>query len=155
MSKGQTSMIAIVIAIVMLIFIMLFLFTNALSAPGTQSLRGEYRKLYVTNLLLSLLNTDTECGTLSDMIKSMYFGGKVCSDDDLEWKIHSHISSALASTGNTDYRWLLETTPKNFMSSTMQWGESTVISEPGYWDSRTVLSSGSSQLEVKLYIRTN
>ncbi|MBN1896303.1 MAG: hypothetical protein JW789_01065 [Candidatus Aenigmarchaeota archaeon] len=152
--KGQTSMVAILISIVLLVFIMFFLFSTALSETPGEDTKAEYRNLYVTNMLISLLNTDTECGTVGDIVKAFYFGGYDCSQDESNKKIGELVNRTLLATGNPDYVWLLETRPENFISSERQWGDSRVTDEPGFWDATTFLSSGGNRIEVKLYIQT-
>ncbi|UCD02990.1 MAG: hypothetical protein JSV63_04385 [Candidatus Aenigmatarchaeota archaeon] len=150
--KGQTSIAAIVIAVILVIFLMIFLFATTISQQIGSDYRDEYRNLYVTNMLLSLLNTDTECEKFSDMVKDRYFGGAICTEEEIVYKLGSHINDTLKATGNTNYRWLLEVEPKFQGSFITQWGDSSVTDEDGYWDARTFLSSGPYRLEVKLYI---
>lgn len=150
--KGQTSILAIAIAVIMVMFMMIFIFTTTITRQLSGDLDAEYRNLYVTNLLLSVLNTETNCGSFADMIKTSYFGGRICTDEVIREKLDFHISEVLSATGNTNYEWLLETEPDGG-TSIFQWGNPGVRDEPGYWDARTVLSSRGSRIVVKLYIR--
>ena len=151
--KGQSSMAAIAIAIVLLVFLMVFMFTMAFPSVD-QNLRGEYRKLFSTNALLSVLNTETECGKFSDMLKAQYFGGGKCGDGAFASRIEGYMDGILMLSGHTDYDWLMEATPKSFSGTTTSWGDETVTDTNGYWGSTTILTWGGAQLEVKLYIRT-
>jgi hypothetical protein len=152
--KGQTSMIAIVIAIVMLVFIMLFMFTSLLGAQAGQSVRSEYRNLYAHSILLSLLRTDTECGTYSEVLKGAYFGGGKCDSlDFLAARLPARIAAILNGTGHTDYEWFLEASPKNFRGNMMAFGNPVVKESMDRWDARTVITWEGYQLEVKIYIR--
>ncbi len=149
--KGQTSMVAVVIAVVMVIFIMIFILMDVLSPDQESiSLKTEYRDLYTNNLLLSMLETDTDDGKMSDLLKKSYFGSGTGFDE----RIDEYMLFVLNATGHTDYDWLLEVNPNNFQMAFRSWGNTLVTASPGYWDARTILTSGGNQIEVKLYIRT-
>lgn len=148
--KGQASMIAIVIAMVLIVFIMVFMMANTFSGQETETLKTEFRDLYANNLFLSLLVTETECGTFSDMLKAEYFEGRTCFSEKLE----TYMKGTLNATGNTNYAWLIEAEPKDFVGTIKQWGNPSVTETRGYWDATTILSWSGKQLEVKLYIRT-
>jgi hypothetical protein len=148
--KGQTSMVAIVIAMVLVMFIIIFLMTGALSDQESTVIKMDHRDLYANSLLLSLLATETSDGLFSDMLKDAYFG----SQENFGEKAPVFINYVLNATGHTDYDWLIEAEPKDFVGTTKQWGNSEVTDTPGYWDARTILTRGGNQLEVKLYIRT-
>ncbi len=152
--KGQTSIVAIVIAVVIVMFIMIFMFTTTVTQQLSDDLDAEYRNLYVTNLLLSLLNTETDCGTFADMIKTYYFGERLCTDEEFNEMLNFHIFEVLNATGNTNYEWLLETEPETG-TGVLQWGNPDVTASHGYWDARTVLSSQGFRIQVKLYIRSD
>lgn len=151
--KGQSSMIAIAVAIVMLIFIMLFMITTTVTNPPGQVIRSEFRNLYAHNLLLSLLRTDTSCGTFSEVLKGAYFGGGKCdSMPFLDEKIPGYIKTVLNATGNTDYGWYIQATPKKFVGSELGFGNPAVKDSLDRWDARTMITWEGYQLEVKLYI---
>jgi hypothetical protein len=153
--KGQTSMIAIVIAVVMVMFIVIFTLTSTLSSETSDAITGEYRKTYATNLIISLLNTKTECGTFSDMLEAAYFGGGECGSGEFEKRLPVYMEYILNATGHTEYRWLIEVEPRGFVHTARQWGDSSVTSSPGYWDGTTIIPRGQSQLDIKLYIRAD
>ncbi len=148
--KGQTSMLAIVIAMILILFIVIFMLTGMFSDDETANMKTQQRDLYANNLLLSLLSTDTSEGTFSDMLKDEYFGGGTAFGE----MAPVFIKATLNATGNTDYDWLIEAEPKDFVGVVKQWGNPAVTEKPGYWDARTVVTWGGNQLEVKLYIRT-
>jgi hypothetical protein len=153
--KGQSSMIAIVLAILMLVFIMIFLLAAGLGSQTSQSLRSEYRNLHAHNMLLSLLRTDTECGTYSDVLKGAYFGGGKC--DSMQFmtdRLPGRIMAMLNGTGHTDYDWFLEASPKNFQGSVLSFGNPVVKESMDKWDARTFLTWEGYQLEVIIYVRT-
>jgi len=148
--NGQSSMIAMVLAMVLVVFIIIFMLSSTFSGQADQTLKTEFRDMYTNNLLLSLLATDTKCGTFSDMLKEEYFEGRTCFSE----KLGKYMKGVLNATGNTNYAWLIEVEPKDFQGVSKQWGDTTVKDEPGYWDARTILSWSGRQLEVKLYIKT-
>ena len=153
--RGQSSMVAIAIAIVMLVFIMLFLMTSTLSVQPGQVIRSEYRNLYAHNLLLSLLRTETGCGTFSEVLKGAYFGGGKC--DSLPFmteRVPGYISSVLNGTGSTDYEWFMQATPKNFQGSELEFGNPAVKDSMDRWDARTMITWEGYQLEVVMYMKT-
>ena len=153
--KAQASMMAILIAMVLLIFIVIFMLTTSFNDEDFQSSRAEYRNLFASNLLLSLLNTDTECGKFSDMLKADYFGGGRCTDGFTD-RIDDYMTMVLNETGYTNYRWLIEAEPKDFIGGvTKTWGDETVKDSLGFWSPPpTILTWSGSPLEVKLYIRS-
>ena len=148
-------MIAIAVAIVMLIFIMLFMLTYSLTAQPGQAVRSEFRNLYAHNLLLSLLRTDTACGTFSEVLKGAYFGGGKC--DSLPFmteRVPDYIASVLNGTGSTDYDWFMQASPKNFQGNELGFGNPAVPESLDRWDARTMVTWEGYQLEVKIYIRS-
>jgi hypothetical protein len=153
--KGQTSMAVIVIAIVLLVFLTIFLLTTTEPA-GNAEAKLEYRNLFATNMLLSILNTETaDCGSLSDMLKTEYLGGGTCGDE-FGVRIEKYVEFLLIASGHTDYEWLIEVSQKNLDGTTMQWGNP-VAKEKGKerpWDASTIIMTGGVQLEVKLYMKT-
>ena len=152
--RGQSSMIAIVIAILMMVFIMIFMLSSLMGSQASLSLRSEYRNLYAHNMLLSLLRTDTKCGSLSDVMKGAYFGGGKCDSlPFLSDQLPSHISAMLNGTGHTDYDWFLEASPKNFQGSVLSFGNPDVKEAMDRWDARTMITWEGYQLEVKIYVR--
>lgn len=148
--KGQTSMVAMVIAMVLVLFIMIFLMTGTFTDQESTTLKMEHRDLYANSLLLSLLATETSDGIMSDLLKDEYFA----SQERFGQKAATFITNVLNATGHTDYDWLIEAEPKDFVGVVKQWGNPGVTESPGYWDARTILTWGGNQLEVKLYIRT-
>lgn len=151
--NGQASMMAIMMAVVIVIILFMFLLTNALT-PKESSIntKTEFRDLFATNLLLSLLNTDVGCGTMEDLVKAEFFVDD-CPGVTLEDKLDYYMDAVLLATGQTNYDWKFEVKPKNFGGSAKSWGNDEVTSELGYWNSLTFLSWMGKQLEVKLYIR--
>jgi uncharacterized membrane protein len=149
--KGQTSMVAIVIGIVMVIVILIFLVTSTVPTRNIE-LRDEYRNLYAANMLLSILNTDTDCGSFSDLLKAEYFAGGTCDDDEFTQRIDGVAEWLLLATGHPEYEWLIEVSPKGF-GATRTWGDEKVTEKLGYWSATTLLTWGGNHLEVKLYIR--
>jgi hypothetical protein len=153
--KGQTSMIAIVIAIVMVAFIALFMFTSTLTTQSSQSTRNEYRSLFATNLLLSMLNMETDCGPFSDFLENALEGvGGDCGKEEFERRFPRYVDAVLNATGHTDYDWYFEVTPKDFVSTTYRLGNPAVTDTRGFWDATSIMTWGGNPLEVKLYIRT-
>jgi len=153
MMKGQTSMIAIVIGVVLVIFLMLFILITTLPS-GSSTARAEYRQLFATNMLLSVLNTETDCGSFSDMIKASYFGGGKCAGTEFGERIVKYMPDLLYLSGHTDYAWQIVATPKNFVDHEESWGDDTVTETRGYWTALTHRTWGGSILEVKIYMRT-
>jgi len=153
--RGQTSMITIAIAIVMIVFIMIFLLTSSLVPQQSQTLKSEYRNLYAHNMLLSMLRMETRCGSISDVLKGAYFGGGKCdSMPFLEARLPGYINSVLYATGNTEYEWFFEATPKDFQGSVLGFGNPAVKDSMEKWDARTMITWEDYQLDVKIYIRT-
>jgi len=151
---GQSSMIAIIIAILMIVFIMIFMLSPLLGSQSGTALRSEYRNLYAHNMLLSLLRTDTKCGSFSDVMKGAYFGGGKC--DSLPFladQLPGHISAMLNGTGHTDYDWYLEASPKNFQGTMLAFGNPDVEKAMDKWDARTMITWEGYQLEVKIYVK--
>lgn len=157
--KGQTSMAVIVIAIVMLVFLAIFLLT-ATEPSGNIDARDEYRKLYATNMLLSVLNTDTpDCGSFSDMLKAEYFGGGKCDNTQFGERVAPMVNELLFLSGHTDYEWQIVASPKNFDKDEQSWGTAELRDDDGYacngcWGVNTMLIWGGSVLEVKIYMKT-
>jgi hypothetical protein len=148
--KGQTSMVAMVIAMVLVVFIIIFLMTGTFTDQESTNLKMEQRDLFTNNLLLSLLVTETSDGLMSDLLKDEYFASR----ENFGRRAETLITNVLNATGHTDYDWLIEAEPKDFVGVVKQWGNPAVTGTPGYWDARTILTWGGNQLEVKLYIRT-
>jgi hypothetical protein len=157
--KGQTSMAVVVIAIVMLVFLAIFLLTMT-EPSGNADAKAEYRKLYATNMLLSLLNTQTsDCGSFSDMLKGSYFGGGKCDDEVFGNRIGTYIPEILYLSGHTDYDWFIVASPKNFEGTEQSWGNAELRDDDGYacngcWGVSTMLTWGGSMLDVKIYMKT-
>ena len=145
-------MMAILVAIVMLIFIVMFLFSSVIRDQGGAAMKAEYRNLYANNMLLSLLRMDVSCGLMSDALKSAYFGSGSCSGFGFESAFTEFADELVLSTGNPDYEWLLEASPKNFDGSVVTWGNQNVKGNQESWDARTILTWEGKQLEIKLYI---
>jgi hypothetical protein len=151
--RGQASMIAIVIAILMLVFIMIFMLFSTLGSPESLAMRSEYRNLFAHNMLLSLLRTDTECGSFSDVMKGAYFGGGKC--DSLPFladRLPGRVSAILNGTGHTEYDWFLEASPKGFQGSVLAFGNPGVKEAMDRFDARTMITWEGYQLEVKIYV---
>ena len=157
--KGQTSMAAIVIAIVLLVFLAFFLFTTTEPA-GNAEAKLEYRNLFATNMLLSILNTQTpDCGSFSDMLKAEYFGGGRCGDEAFGERIGIYVKDILLLSGHTDYDWLIVASPNNFVGNKISWGKEELVDENGRaclgcWTAETKLTWGGIMLAVKLYMKT-
>jgi hypothetical protein len=152
--NGQSSMAAIVMAVVLIVFLAVFMLTTSEPA-STAEAKLEYRKLFATNTLLSILNTETEdCGTMGDMLKASYFGGGKCESTAFDERIEGYMDYVLLSSGHTDYDWLIEAAPKDFEGEESQWGNPAVTEKKGYWDARTMLTWGGSVLDVKIYMKT-
>ncbi len=154
--KGQTSMMAIVIIIILMVFLMIFLATST-TDEGNMQVMEEYRNLFASNMLLSILNTDTSCGTFSDMLKAEYFGSGKCGDTAFTDHIDEYVDHILLTTGHTDYDWMIEAEPKDFNGITREWGhggEDGVKSHIDRRNSLTILTWGGRMLEVRLYLRT-
>lgn len=149
-------MIAITIAILILVLITVFLLSAALSSQSGQEFKGEYRNLYAHNMLLSMLRTETDCGSFSDVLKAAYFGGGKCdSDEFMESRLPVLMASLLNATGHTEYEWFLEASPENFQGSELSYGKEDVKQSLERWDARTMITWEGYRLEVKLYIRTS
>lgn len=152
---GQTSMVAIMMGILMLMFIMIFLVLIPLDNQPIQNIRSEYRNLYAHSLLLSLLRLDTDCGQLSDVIKGAYFGGGRCdSTQFLLDRMPSYVTGILFETGHPDYDWYLECSPKDFQGGVLAFGNPGVKESNVKWDARTMITWEGYQLEVIIYMKT-
>jgi hypothetical protein len=148
-------MIAIAIAIVMLIFIAIFLLSSSLGSQTSQTLKAEYRNLYAHNALLSVLRTETECGTMSDVMKAAYFGGGKCdSRKFLDSRMPGFMQDMLNATGHTDFDWFIEASPQNFEGVSLSLGNPAVKDAKEKWDARTLINWEGYQLEAKLYLMT-
>jgi hypothetical protein len=155
--NGQTTMVAVVIAVVMLMFLAVFMLTSFISSYGGGTTDSEYRDLFATNTLLSLLGTQTDCGSFADMLEASYFGSGRCDDDEFEKRLPDYMKYVLNETGHTDYRWMLEISPSGVSSSARVYpeGGEDITAKLGYWDSNTMLSRGGNHIEVKLYMRND
>jgi hypothetical protein len=153
--KAQSSMIAIVISVLMLVFLFIFLLSAPTVSQVSQSLNTEYRNLFAHNALLSILAMDTECGVFSDVLKGAYFGGGKCdSEAFVNSRLPSSMDGILNATGHTDYAWLLEATPDNFDGVVLSLGDPSVKGSRESWDARTFVSWEGYRLEVLLYFKT-
>jgi len=113
--KAQTTMIAVTIGIVMLVFILIFLLSISLGSQSGQTLKSEYRNIFAHSLLLSLLRTDTSCGIYSDALKAAYFGGGRCDAKKFfDTATPAFMQDLLNATGQTSYEWYFEAEPKSF-----------------------------------------
>jgi hypothetical protein len=158
MMKGQSSMAVIVIAVVLIVFLAMFLLTTT-DTSGNADAKLEYKKLFATNTLLSILNTETpDCGSMSDMLKAASnFGGGKCADTEFGERIEGYVDFLLLSSGHTDYDWQIVASPNNFDGTEYTWGKDGLKDKEnarGRWDARTMLTSGGSIIDVKIYMKT-
>ncbi|MFH0956262.1 MAG: hypothetical protein V1813_00205 [Candidatus Aenigmatarchaeota archaeon] len=153
--KGQTSMAVIVIAMVMLVFLAIFILTTSEPA-GNAVAKAEYRKLYATNMLLSILNTETvDCGSFSDMLKAAHYGGGKCDWEEFGKRIGVYVPEILLLSGHPEYDWQIVSSPKDSDGDEMSWGNEKLKDEPrGRWDATTMLTLGGTMLDVKIYMKT-
>jgi hypothetical protein len=156
MMKGQSSMAVIVIAVVLIVFLAMFMLTTT-DTSGNADAKLEYKKLFATNTLLSILNTQTpDCGSMSDMLKAAYFGGGKCADTEFSERIEGYVDFLLLASGHTDYDWQIVASSNSFEGNDMSWGKDGLEDKEnarGRWDARTMLTSGGI-IDVKIYMKT-
>jgi hypothetical protein len=154
--KGQSSMAVIVIAVVLIVFLAMFMLTTTDTSGNAES-KLEYKKLFATNTLLSILNTQTsDCGSMSDMLKASYFGGGKCANTEFDERIEGYVDFLLIASGHTDYDWQIVVSPYSFTGDDMSWGKDGLNLEEnkrGRWDARTMLTWGGSIIDVKIYMK--
>ncbi len=147
--KGQSMLITIVLVI--FILVIGFAFLASTIKPERNE---EYNKIFTSNLLTSLLSTDTgyidfpdKCKTLSDILicahdtPSFKCGSELCSD--IISKVDLYLSKSLTSRPSLDY--YLKYGAKDI-------GNKVIVNKEFTIQQRTKITKGSSSLDIALYI---
>ncbi len=147
--KGQSMLMTIVLVI--FILVIGFAFLASTIKPERNE---EYNKVFTSNLLVSLLATDTgyidfpdKCKTLSDILicahdtPSFKCGSELCSE--IVSKVDLYLSKSLTSRPSLDYY---------FKYGTKEMGNKVIVNKDFTIQQRTRVAKGASSLDIALYI---
>lgn len=148
--KGQSMLLTITLVILILVAGFAFLASTILKPERNE----EYNRLFASNLLTSLLKTDTgytdfpdKCKTVADILlcahdtPSFKCGSDTCAN--AVQKTDLYLSKSLTSRPNLDYY---------FKYGTNEFGNKKIAGKDTAIQQRTRITKGSSILDVVLYI---
>jgi hypothetical protein len=151
--KSQSSVIAIVLMVVVFVSISMFLMTTLISQQQPAQSKAARMNRLASNMLVSLLRTDTDCGPVSDMIKGVC--GDCVSHCDCRGFVHNRITpymdKMLNETGYTNLKYSVVIKPTAASCSGIVLGDPSA-NEKGAWSANSKLSIYNAELDVKIYI---